>query len=70
MAAKKLVIAILRFYKKYFSPIMPPACRYTPTCSEYTVLAVEKYGVVKGLWKGVLRILRCNPLGGSGVDMP
>lgn len=56
------------FYKYYISPLKPPSCRFTPTCSEYAVQALKKYGPVKGLYLAVRRILRCHPWGGSGYD--
>ena len=65
---KKLVLAALRFYKRYVSPGLPPACRYTPTCSEYAVEAVERYGVLKGGALAVRRVLSCHPLSKGGYD--
>lgn len=56
------------FYKYCISPLKPPSCRFTPTCSEYAVQALKKYGPVKGLYLAVRRILRCHPWGGSGYD--
>ena len=56
------------FYRACISPLLPPACRYTPTCSQYMIEAVKKYGIFKGGWLGVKRILRCHPWGGSGYD--
>jgi len=64
---KKIILKLLIFYKKYLS--FGNFCRFTPTCSEYTYQAVEKYGVVKGLWLGLKRISRCRPGGGSGEDL-
>jgi len=66
---KKLVLKMIRFYQKHISPLKGSGCCiYTPTCSEYTRLAVEKYGVIKGLLKGAWRILRCNPFAKGGED--
>ena len=65
-----MVIGCVRFYQKFLSPVMPGSCRYYPTCSNYTVMAVEKYGVLKGLLKAAWRILRCNPFSKGGVDYP
>lgn len=65
--SKKIVLNILVFYKKYIS--RGENCRFIPSCSEYTYEAVNKYGVIKGLWLGIKRILRCNPKGGSGIDL-
>ncbi|MBO7219726.1 MAG: membrane protein insertion efficiency factor YidD [Alistipes sp.] len=61
-------IGLIRFYQKCISPLTPPACRYTPTCSQYTLEAIRKYGVIKGCWLGAKRIARCHPWGGSGYD--
>lgn len=65
---KGLFIAMIRFYQRYISPLTPPACRYTPTCSQYTLEAIQKYGAFKGTWLGIKRICRCHPWGGSGYD--
>lgn len=65
---KHLFIAMIRFYQRYISPLTPPACRYTPTCSQYTLEAIQKYGAIKGTWLGIKRICRCHPWGGSGYD--
>ena len=59
---------MLRFYKREISPMLPPCCRYTPTCSEYAMQAVEKYGAVKGGWLAAKRILRCHPFHEGGYD--
>lgn len=63
-----LLILPIRFYQKYLSPLKPPTCRFTPTCSQYAVEAIRKHGPFKGLALAVWRILRCNPWGGSGYD--
>jgi len=65
---KKFVISILRFYKKFISPALPESCRFYPTCSEYAVTAVKKYGVLKGSIKSIYRIIRCNPFNKGGYD--
>jgi len=65
---KFLVLDLLGVYKAIVSPFLPPACRFEPTCSEYAREAVEKYGVMKGLWIGTKRILRCQPLCRGGHD--
>lgn len=65
---RKLFILPIKFYQLFISPILPMACRYYPTCSEYTVAAIDKYGIIRGLTMGIKRILRCNPFGGSGHD--
>ena len=63
-----LVLKIIRIYQKYLSPLLGPSCRFHPTCSEYTFQAVETYGVFKGGFLAIKRILKCNPWGGSGAD--
>lgn len=65
---KKILILILKLYQAIISPLLPNACRYTPTCSQYAIEAIQKYGIFKGSWKAIKRILRCNPWGGCGYD--
>ncbi len=65
---KRAVVAALRFYKHHVSPGLPPACRYTPTCSEYAVDAIERYGVLRGGALAIKRVLSCNPLSRGGYD--
>ncbi|MBA3692125.1 MAG: membrane protein insertion efficiency factor YidD [Acidobacteria bacterium] len=65
---KYLVLDFLRLYKTFLSPFLPPSCRFTPTCSEYTREAVEKYGVIRGTWLATKRILRCQPFCKGGYD--
>ncbi|HIQ48640.1 MAG TPA: membrane protein insertion efficiency factor YidD [Aquifex aeolicus] len=67
---KKSLIFLLKLWQKAISPLYPPSCRYYPTCSDYAIMAVEKYGVVKGSLKALLRILKCNPFFKGGVDYP
>ena len=64
---KKIVLKILVFYKKHIS--RGEICRFIPTCSEYTYEAVNKYGVIKGLWLGGKRVLKCRPGGGGGINL-
>jgi len=66
--AKDAVVFLLRGYKRFISPLMIPACRFTPTCSEYMMDAVGRYGALRGVWLGVKRILRCNPFCKGGFD--
>lgn len=70
--SKRLValplIVLVRFYQTCISPLTPPACRFTPTCSQYALEALRKYGPLKGLWLTVRRLSRCHPWGGSGYD--
>jgi len=61
-------IALIKIYQLIISPWMGPSCRYTPTCSQYGIEALKKYGPLKGGWLTVKRILRCNPWGGHGHD--
>lgn len=61
-------ILLVKFYQKAISPLTPATCRYTPTCSHYTLTALQKYGLFKGGWMGIKRIISCNPWGGSGYD--
>ena len=63
-----VLIQPLRFYQRFISPLTPPTCRFTPTCSHYAIEAIRKHGPFKGLALAVWRILRCNPWGGSGYD--
>lgn len=66
---KRLVLSLIRFYQKHLSKLKGrPCCRFYPTCSSYTLGAVERFGAMKGLWLGMLRILRCNPLFRGGID--
>ncbi len=65
---RALVIAGLRIYKRWISPLLPSACRFEPTCSVYMIQAVEKYGVVRGVAKGLKRIGRCHPFHEGGLD--
>ena len=65
---KFIFIVPIRFYQYAISPFLPRACRYTPSCSQYMVEAIQKHGVLKGIYLGVKRISRCHPFGGSGHD--
>lgn len=65
---KRLALALIRFYKRFISPALPPSCRFEPTCSVYTYQAIEKYGVIKGGMMGAKRIARCHPLNPGGYD--
>ena len=61
-------IWLIRFYQKNISPHFPPCCKYYPTCSSYTIKAIEEYGAFKGFFMGLYRILRCNPFSKGGYD--
>ena len=65
---KKLFLLLIQFYRLFLSPLKPPSCRYIPTCSEYAMIAVEKYGPWRGGWMAVKRILRCHPFHKGGYD--
>ncbi len=65
---RAIALRMIRFYQKYISPGLPPSCRFTPSCSQYTYEAIEKYGFFKGGWMGFKRILRCNPWNAGGHD--
>ncbi|QDV64308.1 MULTISPECIES: membrane protein insertion efficiency factor YidD [Crateriforma] len=67
---QRLAIAAVRMYQTTISPLIGASCRYTPTCSEYTVQAIQKYGLCRGIWKGVCRIARCHPFSRGGYDPP
>ncbi|KRQ85945.1 putative membrane protein insertion efficiency factor [Caloramator mitchellensis] len=65
---KKVLIFLIRIYRKYISPMKPPSCRFYPTCSQYSIEAIEKYGALKGSVLSIKRILRCHPLHPGGYD--
>lgn len=65
---RAVIILLLKFYKRVLSPLLPPACRYYPTCSEYTMEAVSRYGAMRGLWMGLKRLSRCHPFHAGGLD--
>lgn len=65
---KRTIVWILRGYQLTLSPLLPPACRFYPTCSQYMVEAVERYGVPRGVWLGVKRLGRCHPFHPGGYD--
>ena len=63
-----IFITPIKIYQLFISQMLPNTCRHLPTCSDYTIEAINEYGVLKGIIKGLNRILRCNPLGSSGYD--
>ena len=65
---KHVLIFLVKFYRKWISPMRRPCCRYIPTCSQYALQALEKHGAFKGGWLAFRRILRCNPLHKGGYD--
>jgi putative membrane protein insertion efficiency factor len=65
---RSAALVLLRVYKRFISPLLPPMCRFEPTCSVYTMQAVEKYGFVRGVWLGMKRLARCHPFNPGGWD--
>ena len=65
---KTLFIQLLRFYQKFISPMKPPTCHYQPTCSQDGIEAIQYYGIIKGTWLTIKRILRCHPFSKGGFD--
>jgi len=65
---KRFMLAAIHFYRRYISPARPPCCRFIPSCSQYAIEAIEKYGALKGGWLAFRRILRCNPFHKGGYD--
>ena len=65
---RRLFIGLIQIYRRFLSPMLPPTCRYEPSCSLYTVQAIEKYGASKGLFMGIRRVLRCHPFARGGFD--
>lgn len=65
---KKVILALIRFYRRHISPHLPPMCRYYPTCSCYAIEAIETHGALKGSLMAAWRILRCNPFSQGGYD--
>lgn len=64
----RLGLSAIAFYKRFISPLLPPACRFEPTCSQYTAVAIQRYGLLKGSWMGMKRISRCQPFHAGGYD--
>jgi putative membrane protein insertion efficiency factor len=65
---QRAALVPLRAYKRFLSPLLPPMCRFEPTCSVYTMQAVEKYGAARGVWLGMRRLARCHPFNPGGWD--
>lgn len=65
---RRCAIAMIRFYQRFISPLLPPTCRYSPTCSEYAAQAIQRFGVFRGIWLGMKRLVRCHPWSSSGYD--
>jgi putative membrane protein insertion efficiency factor len=66
----RAMIALVRFYQRAISPLLGSQCRFAPTCSQYMIEAIEKYGPVRGVFKGTMRICRCHPFHPGGYDPP
>jgi uncharacterized protein len=64
----RVLLSVIRFYRRAISPMTPPSCRFMPTCSAYAEEAIERYGARRGGWLALRRLLRCHPFGGSGYD--
>ncbi|MDA8226604.1 MAG: membrane protein insertion efficiency factor YidD [Desulfitobacterium hafniense] len=64
----KLLIGLIRVYQRFISPLKPPSCRFYPTCSEYSIQALRKYGVLRGSFKSIVRVLKCHPFHPGGHD--
>jgi len=67
---KEGIIFLIKLYRRYISPYKPKTCRFYPTCSQYAILSLEKYGLIKGGGKAIWRIIRCNPFNPGGIDYP
>lgn len=65
---KTVLLAIIRFYQRFISPMFPPTCRYQPTCSQYGFEAIQYHGIWKGIWLTIKRVLRCHPFHKGGFD--
>ena len=70
LAPRRALVAAVRWYQRTVSPLTPPSCRFTPTCSQYAAEALARYGVARGGLLAVWRLARCHPLGGHGWDPP
>jgi hypothetical protein len=68
VSLKRASISLIQAYRRFISPLFPPACRFTPSCSLYTLQAIEKYGLLKGGFMGARRLLRCHPFSKGGFD--
>ena len=68
MFFRRVGVALIRGYRRFISPLLPPSCRFTPSCSLYALQAIEKYGLLRGGFMGVRRVLRCHPFSEGGFD--
>ena len=65
---RQFVLALIRLYQRFISPALPPSCRFTPSCSQYSYESIQRYGLLKGSWLGLRRIVRCHPWNAGGHD--
>lgn len=65
---RQLLILLVRGYQLFISPVLPPSCRFSPSCSQYTLEALRRYGALKGCWLGLRRLVRCHPFNPGGFD--
>lgn len=65
---KLIILSVVKFYRKFISPAMPPSCRFYPTCSQYALTSVERFGAMKGSWLAIKRISKCHPFHDGGID--
>ncbi|MBI5890512.1 MAG: membrane protein insertion efficiency factor YidD [Nitrosomonadales bacterium] len=65
---KKILLLLVRGYQLLIRPVLPPSCRFSPSCSQYSIEAITKYGALKGLWLTIRRVIRCNPWNPGGYD--
>jgi putative membrane protein insertion efficiency factor len=68
MWPRDAALAIIKAYQRFVSPLLPPSCRFTPSCSQYALMAIEKHGLLRGTFMGTVRVLRCNPFSKGGFD--
>lgn len=66
--SKKVPLGLIKIYQKYISPLKPPSCRFYPSCSQYAIEAIDKYGILKGSFMSLKRIVRCHPFNSGGYD--